>query len=465
VAFSLADEVRDSIGPAISEAFDVPQKKSLGATIKNAFHPGRITNESIQEAKDIARTKLIDKLHPIRTLGDIPYKLHSLLGNTHAIFSTFLQHGKLSWQDDALTVTSKDTGFLPWFHKLGEDGRKLFYWMAVKRAEVLEGEGRENWLTPEKRGAILSELFTGLTAQERTAKEAQFKQWNKEFQEWNKNTIDVAIQAGLITEEQRASWTSEFYLPFYRIMEDEATREEFLQGPMKSKKHISAQIKRLKGGEEKIGDPLENVLKNWFHLIQESQRNVARANAAEVAQNLGLAEEVPRSELLKIVGSQNKTRWGIKRIGGSRVSQYFETEAEARAELEEGFEIVHQKTSSVIFGRKEDFNILSYQKDGKQVYLRVEDRMLYDALADIQAKAFDSKIFQVMTGAKRLLTAGATFTPAFRIANMIRDTVHSFVVAKSFMPFIDTAKGIMKVWRESPEYVALMASGGGSRLD
>jgi hypothetical protein len=455
------DDTRFSVGPAVTEAFDVPEQHSLATTLKNSLKPGTMTREDVSGYLDAARTRLIDRLHPIKTLGPVAYKLHSLLGNTHAVFATFLHHGKLQWLDQALTITEKDKGFLPWFHSLGKDGRDFFYWLATKRAEVLEGEARENWLTDEKREAIREEIFAGMSGEQRAAKEKRFEQLNKEFQQFNANVLDIAIEAGLITEEQRNSWTRDFYLPFYRIMEDQATREEMLQGPRKYKKHVSAQIRRLKGGEEKLGDPLENVLRNWFHLIQESQRNVARAEAATVAVDQGLAEEISKKELLKIVGSKTTKRYGIRRKGNERVSRYFDSREAAEANLREGYEIVEKRDTQVIFGRKEDFAIMSYQREGQTVYLRVNDPSLYDALTDVNAKAFDSKTLKLMMFSKRLLTMGATFTPAFRIANMIRDTVHSFVVSKSFMPFVDTARGFVKVWKESPEFVALMASGGG----
>jgi hypothetical protein len=193
--------------------------------VKNAVkNIGTVTKGDMSHAADVARFKLIDKLHPIHTLGDIPYKLHSLLGNVHATIGTFLQHGKLSWQDQALTVKTKKEGFLPWLHALKDDGRKLFYWIAVKRAEVLEGEGRENWLTKPKRDAILNEIFEGT---DRKAKEAEFEKLNEQFQEWNRNVIDIAVEGGLISKEQTEEWTRDFYLPFYRIFEDEMTREAF----------------------------------------------------------------------------------------------------------------------------------------------------------------------------------------------------------------------------------------------
>jgi len=403
------------VAPIIEEMFDVPEKHTVATAIKGAFDPLKFKKANVKKTISKARTQLIDRLHPIEALGDVPYKLHSLLNNTHAILGAFLQHGKLSWKDQALIIEGqKNEGFLPWLHSLGEDGRNLFYWIAAKRAEKLEVEGRENWLTADKRKEILdTQVFKGLSPQERSAKEKEFEKLNDKFQEYNQNVIDVAIEAGLLSKNQTDAWMRDFYLPFYRILEDEATHDEFLQGPFKQKKYISAQIKRLKGGEEKIGDPLENILRNWTHLIQESQRNVARKAADEVAISMGLAEVVPGNELFKSPGARREN------------------------------------------------SIVSHQENGKAVFVKHNDIDLFEALSNVNAKAFDSKFLRLLTGAKRLLTDAATFTISFRIANMVKDTVHTAVVSKSFKPIYDTARGFIKVWKESPEYIALSASGGG----
>jgi len=393
----------------IGTLFDTPQQHSLRSAIDGAFNALKSTD--IKQAADRARTQLVDRLHPIERLGEETYQQHRLLGNTHAVLATALQHGKLSWDQGALTVTEKNQGFLPWLKSLDADGRDLFYWIAAKRAEKLEGERRENWLTPPVREQLYKEIFTGLSDEQRAAKEEQFAAHNEKFQQYNQNIIDITREAGVVSQEQIDSWMRDFYLPFFRIMEDQ--QAEFFSGPHKSKKHISAQIKRLKGGEEKLGDPIENVLRNWSHLIQESQRNVARASAAEVATNLGLASRMPGNESLKSPGARREN------------------------------------------------NIISFQENGQPVYLKVEDIDLFEALAETNAKAFDSTLLKVLGSAKRMLTVGATIGPAFRIANLLRDTVHTAVVSKSFAPFMDTARGVVQVWLESPDYIAFMASGGG----
>lgn len=453
------------IKAVISKKFDVPEEKQpVRNAIESVFKADNWTKETAKKHIDKARTQVLDRLHPIEQLGDTAYMLHRMLGNAHMTISTFLQHGKMSWENQVISVGTKKAGFLPWFKKLGGDGRNFLYWVAVQRAEVLESEGREKWLDADTRKKIKEEIFVGLNENQKRDKIKQYHKLNDEFQEWNKNVLDIARESGLLSKSQINSWTKDYYLPFYRVFEDENTRQEFMASPRKMKQHISAQIKHLEGGEAKLGDPVENILKNWSHLIQESQRNMARSTAADVALQHGLAEEVTSGQLSKVIGSQTINKWGVKKKGAERSSKLFASKNEAEAyqrKLGNNYEIVERKTTLTKFGRKEDFQIVSYQKNGKPVYLKVNDPDLFDALSDMNSEVFNKFLMKVFSGAKRLLTAGATLTPAFRIANLIRDTIHNFVVAKSFTPVIDSAVGVLKVMRQSPEYIELMASGGG----
>jgi len=456
-------------GPVESRLFDTQEHKAWYSAVQGAFSRGNFSKDKIAEILDNANTAVLDRLNPVKkNLGEHVYRLHRLMGNSHATMQTFLEHGELSWKDQALTVLTKDEGFLPWLERLGDDGPTLFKWMAVRRAATLDRQGRENWLTADQRKALLDELFEGLTPEQRRAKVARFEQLNQEFQKWNKNIIKIAREAGLMSEEQIEAWTSDYYLPFYRIMENEMTGEEFMRAPRKAKQHVSAQIRRLKGGKEKLGDPIENILRNWSHLIQTSQANVARQAAADVAVDIGVAEEVSKAELTNILGTHTTRQWAVRGAGNTRATKTFDDPATAEVyrETMEGrtgraYEVVEQKNTTVQFGNQRDFSIVSYQDNGETVYLRVNDPDLFEAMSEVNIKAFESTTMKIMGLSKRVLTVGATATAGFRIANLFRDTIHTAMVSKSFIPFLDSAKGLAEVWNKSDAYIELMASGGG----
>lgn len=396
-------------------------KEKFGRTEKT---PKEAVIEAVEGVKtkefwDKVATKTLDRLHPIKTfLSDKAYKLHRIETGTQAVLSMFLEHGKLKWDDSGfLTMDERKHGFLPFLKSLGKDWDKFIYWTAVKRAENLSKQGRERWLDKEAR----EEIFEWAGGKNNS----KWVEASKEFKEFNSNVLDIAEKAGLIDPEGRKIWEQEFYVPFYRIFEDFTTRDEFLKAPRKNKRFISAQIQRLKGANAKMGDPLENLMHNWTHLINESLRNVSRAEAFDFAvkNDLDIIEEV-----------------GVKDINSFRSSK-------------------DKKTVYVTKNTQE--NVLMFQRGGKPIYFKVSEPELFHAMSNVNAKHLDNFVVQLAGKAKRALTFGATFGPGFRVANLLRDTMHTAMINKSFKPFYDSAIGFKKSWMEDAEYVSLMASGAG----
>ena len=369
------------------------------------------------------KTQYIDKLNPIKLYaGEKAYKFHRMATGAQATFSMFMEHGKVVWDKSGIpTVNERNKGFLKFLDNLGKESEDFFYWLAAKRAEKLESEGRERLLTKGKRDVI----FEGT----RPSDDVVFNEMAKVFEEFNQSVLDYAVEAGLIDAEAAKSWANSFYLPFRRIFEDEVTREQFLNAPKKNSRFISSQIRKLVGSEKKLGDPLENILGNWMHLFNESIRNVARAEAYNFSKetNSGIVEEVKRVPKKELYFVKDETKKGKKRF----------------------------------LKKNEIQRILSFQKDGKAVYFLVNQPELFDALHGLDTKQFNNFLLRAMGASKRWLTYGATFGPAFRLKNAIRDTMQTALLDKSFSPFIDTVKGAVKAMREDQDYIKLMASGGG----
>jgi hypothetical protein len=381
------------------------------------------TNETFQAMKtkgfwDTVVTQTLDRVSPVQKAGEKAYQLKRIETGLQAVFSMVMEHGKLKWDPSGvITADEKRRGFIPFLRSLGKDWDKFFYWVAAKRAEVLETEGRERWLNKPER----NEIF-GWT---RPSGDADWTKKAEELAEFNNNILDLAERAGLINPAGRRKWQQQYYVPFYRIFEDEEAKAEFLRAPQKNQRFISAQIKRLKGAERKLGDPLENMMHNWMHLIGESMRNVARAEAYRWSM-------------------ENET--GLVEPTTAGKTKYYR----------------QSKDGKVVYAMdKTDEPVLTFQHLGKPVYFKVHDPELYNALGDINTARLDNLFVNLMRTTKRWLTYGATFGPAFRVANMLRDTLHTTMLEKSFKPFLDTAKGFLKTWREDENYVRLMASGAG----
>jgi hypothetical protein len=298
-------------------------------------------------------------------------------------------------------------------------------WAAAKRAEHLERTNpeflkNEEFLDRAKRERILAEIGEGPT------RGGTWEELHAEFREFHDSVLDIAYKAGIIDEKLRDDWGDLVYVPFYRVFEDPDTREEYLANPRKAK-DIAAKAKPIKGSKRKIGEPLENVVANWGYMIQESMRNQARAEAYV---NAKLLSEV--SDLMQDIDYQE-----IK-----------------HTIIQDG--VITYTT------KKGDQNVLSFLDNGKRKYFKVNDAELYHALTTVNAKHFGKLFNMFFGGPKRMLTYGATFGPAFRIANAVRDTLHTWMITPgmSFTPFLDTFRGFMSAMREDEHYVAALAAGG-----
>ena len=375
-------------------------------TLKDALDD--LTTDPVRKALGWSATNLADRLDPIRVLGNETYMLHRMQGNIASQMAAFFQHGMFRWDGNGLAVDkSPDGGFLTWYHGLKKDGPKFLQWVAAKRAIELEKpteefpKGRENFLTREKRKAIFENTWA--------ANDKHALALNKQFKAFNSNILDIAEQAGVISAEGRAQWEQEFYIPFYRMINDEATipDELILASPSKIRRHITSGIKQLKGGEADLGDPMENIIRNWTHLINESMRNLSRSHAFEAGKLMGLIRRVPK----KFLSMKNMTT-------------------------------------------------LSFLRDGKSVYFQVQDAELFNALSEFNHEHLDGMLAKIFGYAKGKLTWGVTMGPAFRIANMIRDTLSTGINSPHFIPFIDSFRGFIKIIRKHPDFIAYAGSGG-----
>jgi len=416
-----------TMGEAVSKAWDSVKSKEFRAYI---------------------RRKVFDRLDPVKQMiGLESYKVLSLQNGAPVVFDTLLTDGKLKWDGKVLTCDTRGQGFIPWLEAMGKDANKFLYWTMARRAEALETQTirkrdpntgqmvvvpKERWLTETVRNEIY-----------KWAGDKDKSEWvakAKELDEWNKNTLDIAEKAGLINHDARVSWEQDFYIPFYRIMENAIAKNKFMLSPNKSRRFISAQIRRLEGAEMKVGDPLENMLKNWNHLITASIENVARETCFEEAKakGMGLVEEVGFKDLHV-----------FKRGTGSNSRMVYVT-------------------------KRDQKNVLVFQRDGKPIYFKVDSEPLFEALGGVEFNALNGVAAKFFSTPKRLLTYSATFGPAFKVNNMIRDAIHTSLIDKDFgrppsslleplFPLFalrDALKGFRKAWNNDPNMVRLKAAGG-----
>ena len=357
---------------------------------------------------------IVDQFRGLRDLNDNgqAYLLARLSKGTAGAFETLLHHGKLSIKDGVYDG-DQSGGFI---EKLGVplNGEldDFLWWVAANRAEGLAKHERENLFSPEDIAAGKS-LATGETGFDYTiqtgpgkgkttrSRAVMFSDAQRVFNEFQKNTLDIAEQSGLIDGAARKFWESEFYVPFYRVSEEDG---EFIGAKMGKSLVRQQAFKKLKGGTDKLNsDLLSNTLLNWSHLIEASAKNRAAKASLVAAEQVGAAHIAEPGE--------KKTVW--------------------------------------------------FMDGGKKVEYGVDDPFVMTAITSLEYAGMRNGIMDVMTKFKHWLTIGVTASPAFKVRNLIRDSIQAIGTSGlSYNPIKNVSEGFKQSSRDKQEYVSALASGG-----
>ena len=322
-----------------------------------------------------------------------------------ALEAAFL-HGELVWEAGALNVQQTGKGLAKALEAVANAGElnRFWQWIIAHRAERLKSEGREHLFTDAEIAAGKT-LNQGVMADGKS-RAGLYQQTFNRYRALQKSILDVAEQAGLFTAQQRAQWEHDFYLPFYRVVEDEGqTRGPSTGGQLVRQKAFQ----HLKGGTQPLGDPLQNILKNWFHLIDASLKNRAATLALDTATHLGVAQTVP--------------------------------------------EALTDKTSVWVM------------KDGRKVHYHVADPLTLEAISALHTPMPSGWMIKALAGAKRALTLGTTISPAFKARNLLRDSIAALAVSHlSPNAFSNVVQGYRAAKEGSTTQAALLAGGGTFRF-
>jgi flagellar motility protein MotE (MotC chaperone) len=273
-------------------------------------------------------------------------------------------------------------------------------WIAGNRSAKLAAEGRENLFDAAEIDALRT-LNSG-TTQHGKARGTLYTEVFAEFQQYRDDVLAIAEQTGVITSESRALWRDEFYVPFYRVMDEDAAAT----GPMASKGLTRQEAyKKLKGGSQNLNDLLQNTLLNFNHLLQASLRNQAAAQAINNAEQLGIAQ--PVSEAAR-----------------------------------------DKKASTFVL------------KAGVKQWYNIGDPLVFEALSSLSDAGLNNAAVHAMSFFKRLFTNMTTITPQFIIANLLRDSMSATAtspVSKNFLKNIAVGGAN---WTDTRKRARMLASGG-----
>lgn len=394
------------------------------------------------------------------------YKAVLATKNLGSVMAAVMHRGIPVLRNGVFSPQKGRKGFIEIFSPITQhaDGNLLPLWelyAVARRADRLIGEknidgtAREKLLTREEIDRAL-ELGT------------QYPEFETAFREWNKfnsQAIDLAIKTGVINAEEAAVWRRNDYVPFYRAMED--IEFEGAEGPRPRGRRIEGVrpgIRRLTGSDKPLGHVFENMVMNTAYLIDASFKNEAMQRVVAMADGVAM-ERIPMAwEAVRIRDgdmARALMRAGlIVGRGETQTDMFNNALTQVRAMTPE------QKAHwSKVFRRvapKGD-DVVSVMIGGKPVYYRVHDPLLLRTVGNLGARQWGG-VMNIFRFAKRTLTGAVTIDPAFMLANFVRDTLSSWVVAdtaKAAPPILEAVRGAQAAWSEDEDTLAIMMAGAG----
>ena len=289
-----------------------------------------------------------------------------------------------------------------------------------------------------------------------TEKHPNFAEVAAELDTYQDSLLDYLFQSGLLTRESLDNMKNVMkdYVPFYRVIE-EAERKG-LSG--RTLADIRNPIKRIKGSDRDIINPLESIVKNTYVLINAAERNrvaMAMANLSTKHPELGqLFEKVPEKKV-KVAGV--KINELIEQVSTGTFFGSINGEA-AKQELGEmGEKIVNIFRPSFF----NDENVVTVMINGRpQNFLA--DKDIYKALHATEVEDV-ALVWKILSYPARWLRAGATLTPEFIVRNPARDLMSAAVYSEyGFFPPVDVARGLYGALAKDNDFW-LWRMGGGAQ--
>ncbi len=354
---------------------------------------------------------VFDQFQPIQALDETAYMQARLSRGTDGVLESLFLHGTPFLRDGAFDVKADGQGLRGVLSELQGEHDLFLSWIAGHRAAQLKEQGREHLFSAQQIDALKA-LNRGKMP-DGSDRAAAYRKALAGYNRYQKAVLDIGEQAGLFSAKSRATWESEFYIPFFRDFDAEQQNEPSPYREPGTQKVIQ----QLEGGRQPLGDLLTNVLENHSRILTASMRNMAADKALRAAEQAGMAAKVDT-------------------------------------------------------GSKDTHRVM---RQGAPVHYQVADAPLVDALTMLHFNGDTNKTVQVLGAFKRALSFGVTISPGFRVRNLLRDTISAMSVADTadvtwnpLKQLVAGGRNLKHGWEAaehgSPMFQRLLAGGGAVRF-
>jgi len=357
---------------------------------------------------------LFDEFRSIKKYSNEAYMKSVLSKSTDGALEGLLYYGQVELDNGALNIKKGTKGLLDILEPLGKEVDQYQIWKALNRDARMPADKRSFQDLIGYRDELVKGEINGVPRKQ------VYETALKEENALNRSVLDIAKAQGIIDDEAYARFASDiYYIPFYSEMEDGQV------GSVNASSKLTGQYfsKKLKGGEKKTNDLMENVLMNWSHILSASMKNAAAQSTLKAAADLGAAEKVKQTTV-------------------KGVTQYYVTEDGERR-----------------FVDKKD--VVKIMEKGNEVAYSVTDPDLVDSISLISYLGPKSPFLDVAKGFTNALRYGVTLSPAYKIRNLMRDSVQAAAVSPIGMNIMTNVYNGLKLSdRGNPTFMSALVGGG-----
>jgi hypothetical protein len=342
---------------------------------------------------------VFDEFRTIKKYSDEAYMMARMSKSIDGGLQGLLEHGEVFNDGGALNIRPGTKGLLKILEPLGTEVDQYQMWKALNRDANLPADKRS--FDPELldgRDQLAKGQLNGKSRRD------IYEKALKEEQALNRSVLKVALDAGIIDKAGYDRFAQDiYYIPFYKAMEDGDVSSISASSKLTGQEFSKA----LKGGPKKVNDLMENVLMNWSHILSAAMKNQAADATLKAAEDMGVAKVA-------------------KPVNG-----------------------------------KYPPNTVKVMRDGKTAHIEIEDVGLVDAISTISYLGPKSMFLDVAKHFTNALRYGVTLSPAYKLRNLIRDSISSAAVSPlSKNLYQNVYNGLKMSDKGNPTYMSALASGG-----
>lgn len=386
--------------------------------------------------KDSFITSVVDKYHPILKITkllegeklatlDNPYELARLTAGNFGRADQFLKYGTYDFN----TLQTNGKSLLDLIKPIKAEFDDFKAYAIARRAEELSTRGIETGFKAEDTSKVLKQFSDN----------AKFKQAFDDLVQYQNNISKYMKDSGVIDEKtyQQMLEVNKSYLPMYRFFDD--------QGKPQSVKGLNVRnpIKRIKGSELKIVDPIESIVKNTYLYIDIAEKNRVLSSL------VNLAESSARSDLIEKVSAKAK----VTNVDTGEIKKFLADHGISIDNMPEETMSVFRRGWQTLAA--DEFAVF---RDGKREVYKADPELI-DSIRQMDAST--ASLFTKIIGAPaRFLRAGVTLSPDFMARNAIRDQMVAFIQGNGYLPIYHAMSGVGSLLKKDAAYQDWLKSGG-----